>query len=430
MSSGVELTFIIELSAVVVIAAMLAYLFSKFKQPVLISYILTGFILGPAVLAVISSYTEIASLSELGVAFLLYAIGAELNLNKLKQIRKGIIVTTIIQVAACFTAGFFGALYLLGMTPIQSLFVGAIVSISSTAIVLKYMSDQKMGSSLKARIMLGVLLVQDFIIMLFLPLIMNLSSKAFEWISIVEVIGKILVILAIAMLINRFFFRSILKESFEKPDLLFMLSLASAFGFIWLSSLLDFSIIIGAFIGGLILTNYPYHLEIINQIKEIKSFFNMFFFVFLGMQIVSLTGLNIGVIILLLVISFVIKPIFLFLGTLFSGYDEKTSYYVASGLTQISEFSLVLVQFAVAAGIFTSSLSSTFIIVISLAMISTPYILNYNDFFEKITYRLFTKNLGKKLHKVFKVKVENVSNIENPTQPTQTPKLVTIPIFN
>lgn len=404
-------TFIIELSAIIVIAAALAYIFNKLKQPILISYILTGFIVGPAAFGLISSYTEIQALSELGIAFLLYAIGAELDINKLKTMKFGIITTTILQMLICFCAGFLAAYYLLSFNLMQSMFVGAIVSISSTAVVMKYATDQNIASTLRVKIMLSILLVQDFLTMLFLPLIIN-SNNAFNVLNIALVLGKIIFIVAIAMLINILLFKNVVKDSVKKHDLFFMISLASCFGFIWISSIINFSIIIGAFIGGLILTNYPYNLEVMEHISEIKMFFSMFFFVFLGMQITNLNNLNISLILILFLISYLLKPIILFLGLLFSKYDENTSFYAATGLSQISEFSLVFCQYAILSGVFSEALGSNLIMFIAISMILTPYILYYNQNINNLSSKL-TKNVERFVQTTFKIKTDNISNLEN-----------------
>jgi len=312
-------SFVLELSVIVVLGAVLSYLFTKLKQPMIIGYLITGFIIGPAVFGLVRSYESIQALSELGIAFLLYAIGAELSIDKIKSIRKSIYVVTILEVALTFTLGLFASKYLLGFSWMISTFIGVIVSLSSTAVVMKYMSDQKQINTFKARIMLGVLLVQDLIILFFLPLLIDFNS-GFSAFTIPLVLGKILVLVGVAFLIN-FVFADIMRESFKRKELLFLISLASCFAFIGLSAWMDFSIIIGAFIGGLILTNYPYKLEIIDQIDETKTFFSMLFFVSLGMQITSVTSINWYLMILLFVLAVVFKPLVLFFGSLFSGYD-------------------------------------------------------------------------------------------------------------
>ncbi len=316
-------SIVFELSLIVVVGAILAYLFSKFKQPLIIAYILTGFIIGPSVFGLVKDYTSIQALSELGIAFLLYAVGAELSLDKIKSMKKSIYLVTIVEVFGTFAAGLFAAKYLLGLSWVISTFIGAIISISSTAVVMKYMSDQKLINTMKARIMLGILIIQDLITMLFLPLLINFNE--FTLTSIPFVIGKIVVLVGTAILIN-FIFTDVLKESFKHKDLLFLISLASCFAFIGLSYLMNFSIIIGAFIGGLILTNYPFKLEIIEEIDETKSFFSMLFFVSLGMQITNVTSINWWLMLLLIVLTFVLKPIIIFIGSLLSGYDERTSF--------------------------------------------------------------------------------------------------------
>ncbi len=384
-------SLILELSVIVVICAVLSYLFSKFKQPIIVGYIFAGFILGPAVFGLVKSYDTVLALSEIGIAFLLYAIGAELDLKKIKGIKKSIFTVTLIEVFVTFGIGLLATRFILGYSWWVSVFVGAIVSLSSTAVVMKYMSDRQLINTMRSRLLLGILLIQDLLIMLFLPLLID--SQYFTWTTIPFIIGKIALLVGIAMLIN-FVFRDILKESFKRRDLLFVLSLASCFAFIGLAYLLDFSIIIGAFIGGLILANYPYNLEILDTVGDLKSFFSMLFFVSLGMQITNLSVISGWFFLVLFVLAFVIKPLLLYIGTIYSGYDEKLSFYVSSGLFQISEFSLVLVQFAVIAGFFTEAQSTTLILFIALSMALTPYVLSQNSFFDKLLLPINKKIFG------------------------------------
>ena len=244
--------------------------------------------------------------------------------------------------------------------------------------------------------------------MLFLPLLINFDN--FSATSVPLVIGKILVLIVTAVLIN-FVFTDVLKEAFKHKDLLFLISLASCFAFIGLSYLMDFSIIIGAFVGGLILTNYPFKLEIIEEINETKSFFSMLFFVSLGMQITNITAINWWLMLLLFALAFVLKPLIIFIGSLLSGYDEKVSFYVSSGLFQISEFSLVIVQFATLGNIINESISTTLILFISITLIVTPYILSKNSFFEKILYPL-NKFIVKIAYKKKKEELNNTDEKE------------------
>lgn len=374
-------SIIVELSLIVVLGAVISYLFSKFKLPLIIAFILTGFIIGPAVFGLVQNYETIQGLSEIGIAFLLYAIGAELSIDKIRNINKNIYLMTILEVVGTFGLGLLASRFLLGFSWLISVFIGTIVSLSSTAIVMKYMSDQKLINTLRSRIMLGILLVQDLIIMLFLPLLVDVNN--FSVATIPFTIGKIIVLIVVAILIN-YVFKDVLKESFKRKDLLFLISLASCFAFIGLSALMHFSIIIGAFIGGLIITNYPYKLEIIEQIDETKSFFSMLFFVSLGMQITNIGAIDWVLFLVLFVLTVIIKPLILFIGSLFSGYDETISFYVASGLFQVSAFSLVLVQYATLTNTFSESLSTTLILFISLGMMLTPYVLSKNKFLKKV----------------------------------------------
>jgi len=394
---------LLQLSAVVVLAASLAYLSYKIKQPMILAFVLVGFLLGPAVFDLITNHSTIVALSEIGIALLIYTVGAELDFKKLKAIKSNIIIIGIIQIAISFLGAFLLS-KTMGLELLPSLIIGAILCISSTELVMKCLSDLKMTSSLKGRILLGILLLQDAIIIVFLP-ILTTSTGQFSFAIICELIYKLAIIIAVALVINFLVFRTVIKKSATNEDLLFLVILASCFGFILLSTVLNFSMIIAAFIGGLILANYPYQLEIMNRIKEIRMFFGMFFFILLGMQITGLGNINWVLIVILLIVTLLIKPISTYLAALFFKYDTGTSFFVSTSLFQQNIFGLVLVQAATVQGIFNTSISNTLILFIALTMILTPYVINYNKQIYEISNKvLFIDKISKAIRKVFKIK--------------------------
>ena len=394
---------LLQLSAVVVLAASLAYLSYKIKQPMILAFVLVGFLLGPAVFNVITNHSTIIAMSEIGIALLIYTVGAELDFKKLKAIKSNIIFIGIIQVAISFLGAFLLS-KAIGLDLLPSLIIGTILCISSTELVMKCLSDLRLTSSLRGRIILGILLLQDAIIIIFLP-ILTTGTGQFSFAIIYELIYKLAIIIAVALLVNFLVFKTMIKKSAANEDLLFLVILASCFGFILLSTILNFSMIIAAFIGGLILANYPYQLEIMDRIKEIRFFFSMFFFILLGMQITGLGNINWLLIVILLIATLLIKPISTYLASLFFKYDTDTSFFVSTSLFQQNIFGLVLVQVATVHGIFNTSISNTLILFIALTMILTPYVINYNKQIYEISNKvLFIDKISKAIRKTFGIK--------------------------
>ncbi len=396
---------LIELSSVILLAASFAYLSYKIKQPIILGFVIVGFLLGPAVFHMITDPSIIVALSEIGIALLIYVVGAELDFNKLKAIKKNILLIGLVQVVITFVITFI-LTKLFGFNLLQSLFLGTILCISSTELIMKCLSDQKLATSLKGRILLGILLLQDVIIIIFLP-ILTTSTGSFSFMLVVNLVYKLAIIIVSALLVNFLVFKTTIRLASKNEEVVFLIILASCFGFILLATILDFSIIIATFIGGLILANYPYKLEIMDRIKEIKAFFSMFFFILLGMQITGFANIDITLLIIIAVVAILIKPISIYLTSLFFKYDDDTSFFVSTSLFQGNIFGLVLVQVATVQGIFNTSVSNTLILFIALTMILTPYVINYNREIKTVSNKIFfIDKISDLIRKIFRIKLD------------------------
>ena len=402
------MTLFIHIAEIVIAAAIAAALLKKLKQPSLFAYIIAGIIIGPLVLgsislaqweipysAGISEITpEIMLLSELGAAFLMFSIGTETSVKKLFQIGKPILFGTILQVLIIIALAFvltvpFGLLNLEA-----ALFVGTIIAFSSTMIVVKLLSDKNQANTLEGRIMISILLLQDFLVIFFVPLLANISSSL-DLSLIGLVLGKSLLLIAIAFILNKVVFPKLFKVASEEHEMFFIASVAIAFFFIGLSYVLDIPAPIGAFIGGLALSTLPYNLEIFAKIRALRDFFLTIFFVSLGAQLSFSFG-NIPLALMLVIggLIFVAKPAVLFFMTLFAGYGSKIGVKVGISLAQVSEFGFVLAAIGVTtigfnkSAVITPELFSFLITMIALSMIITPYLTTSssrvaNFFYEK-----------------------------------------------
>lgn len=367
-------TILVDIGIIIFFAALFASLARLLKQPLMLGYVVAGLVIGP-VFGILKNQSLILTLSELGITFLLFIVGLELNLNKLKEVGKLVSVITPIQVILITLIGY--ALASLWVGKIEALYIGLILAFSSTMVVVKLISDKKQLDTLHGRIVVGVLLVQDLLVVLALPLLTTFSS--FEPVTMLLAVFKALGLIAVAFVLHQFVFNYIMRASAKSPELLFVNALAICFIFAGLAYILGFSIAIGAFIAGVSLASFPYNLEIVGRVKSLRDFFAVIFFVSLGSQLTleNIPSL-IKVIMVLLVVVLLIKPIVIFILLKASRYSNRTSLLSAISLAQVSEFSLVIAALGVSMNHISSQTFDMTVVTAIITILLTSYIIKYD----------------------------------------------------
>ncbi len=394
MSEVGALTLFIHIAEIVVAAAIVTVLLKRFKQPNLFTYIIAGVLIGPLVLGgfniVLGSQEfvlgipqitpEINLLSTLGIAFLLFSIGTETSIKRLLTIGKSLLLGTILQVLLVIGVTFLLTVPFNLLSIEQALFVGVIIAFSSTMLVVKLFSDRNEINTLDGRVMVSILLLQDVMVFFFYPILMNIHSiNSIDFFGFI--ILKTLFLIVIALVANRFILPRLFESAIVERELFYLLSIATAFIFIGISFLLGLPIPIGAFIGGLALSTLPYNSEIFSRVRALRDFFLTIFFVSLGAQLsFDFGSLPFALMAAIVLIIFVIKPLVLFLVTLFSGYGAKMAARVGISLGQVSEFGFELAGVGLvtltAAGtpVLPVELFTFLITIIAISMIITPYL--------------------------------------------------------
>jgi CPA2 family monovalent cation:H+ antiporter-2 len=385
----------IEIAQIIIAATIVSVVLKKLKQPTLLAYLLAGVLLGPLVLGSmdfsslglpfvigIKSITpEVKLLSALGTALLLFSIGIETSIHRLLNVGKSVVLGSILQVVLVilFTFLLTVPMGLLGLE--QALFIGTILAFSSTMIVVKLLSDSNELNSLKGRLMVSILLLQDFLVIFFVPLLAHISNLG-NVNLLISLIAKSLLLIAVAVLMNRFVFPRLFRVAHEEQELFLLASIATAFVFIGLSELIGIPIAIGAFVGGLALSTLPYNLEIFSKIRALRDFFLTIFFVSLGIQLsFGFSAVNPLLVLVVLIILFIIKPLIFFGVSLLLGYGSKMGVKLGLSLFQISEFGFELAAIAAATTmsfgekVFSPELFSFIVTIIALSMIITPYVM-------------------------------------------------------
>lgn len=332
----------LELTIIVALASFLSILFRFIKQPPILAYILTGIIIGPFGNFQFHNREILQIMGELGIAFLLFMIGLELKFSDLKSVGKISLIAGTLQIFLTSIGGFFLSQFL-GFSQVISLFLGISLSLSSTIIVVKLLSDKKDLQSLYGKISLGVLLVQDFFAMLLLVFLSGLSAQA-SVNSIVLIFVKGIVLLLSVVYLSNKVFPKILDKIASSSETLFLFSIAWALGFATIVSTIGFSIEIGGLMAGIALANTSENYQIIGKTKSLRDFFITIFFVFLGMSMsfsnfdkVLLPAIILSIFVLLL------KPLIVMAIMGPFGYRKRTSFFTGISIAQISEFSLILV---------------------------------------------------------------------------------------
>ena len=363
-----------DIGFIVIISTLFAYIARFLKQPLIPAYVLAGVILGP-LLGFVTNMDIISNLSEIGIAFLLFIVGLEIDIKKLKDI--GLIASLggAIQVAAVFVLAFMASVFM-GFLTMESIYLGLIIAFSSTMVVVKLLSDKREIDTLHGRIIIGILLLQDIAAIFALSL---LSQSSLSANLLLLSLGKGLLVILLSYLAGKFILPPLFRYAASSQELLFIASISVAFLFSMLLNSIGFSIAVGAFLAGIIL-NVPYNVEIIGKIKPLRDFFSVLFFVSLGMQL-TLSNLQnvINPIAMLILLVVVLKPLIVMFLCSFFGYSKRTSFLSAISLAQISEFSLILAAQGLIFGHITQEIFSMTVVLAVATIVLSTYFINYSD---------------------------------------------------
>ena len=373
---------IFDIATVLILSAVFAFVAKWLRQPLILAYVLTGLVIGPIVFGFVKNMDLIHSFSEIGVAFLLFIAGLEISFKKIKEANlKKIIFIGLFQVAAIFGVVFLAS-GLLGISTLQAAYIGIILAFGSTMVDVKLLADKNELVTLHGRLILGILLLQDLIAII---AIVIFTAGGFELALLGLAFVKLLAILGIAVLLQKFILNKTFKFAARSNELLLLSCLGILFLFVMLSYTLELSIAIGAFVAGVSLANSPFKIELESKVTPLRDFFAILFFVALGMQI-SFNGVGTNLMLLgfLLIGALILKPLITLILLRVSRYQPRTSFITAISLAQLSEFSLIIGTIGVASGVLSSAIFSTVILATIITMSLTPYSIGYKEFFFKI----------------------------------------------
>jgi Kef-type K+ transport system membrane component KefB len=363
-----------EIGLLVIFAGLGTYVAKLTKQPLIPAYIVSGIIVG-RLFSIGADHEIIAKLSEIGIAFLLFMVGLELEMKKLKDIGLVSSVVGTMQMVAVFALGYL-AVKLLGFTSMEAVYLSLVVAFSSTMLVVKLLSDKLETNTLHGRLMIGVLVIQDIFAIIALSYLASTASPMTGYVFLAKIVLAIL----FGLLASKFIFPRVFEFAASSRELLLSVSLSVCFLFAMIFQAIGLSITIGAFVAGVLLANLPYNIEIVGRIKPLRDFFSILFFTSLGLQLVldGISSLVIPIAVLLL-LTMVAKPLVLHIALLLMGHKGRTSFLAATSLGQISEFSLILVIQGISLGVLRQGALTMTVMLALITMAFTSYFMSYED---------------------------------------------------
>ncbi len=372
-----EFIIIKDIVVTLLVSVPIILLFHKLKIPSIVGFLIAGMIIGPYGFGLISEINEIEIMAEVGVILLLFTIGLEFSLKELARIKKLLLIGGGLQVLITIVISYL-ILYLIGIQLNQAVFIGMLISLSSTAIVLKLLSDKGEIESPQGKISVGILIFQDLaIVPMFLLVDILQQSDSVDLLSIsVRLLTSAAIIAFIlfaakylAPRILYYLARSRMRELFTVGVILILLGTA------FLTHTFGLSFALGAFIAGLILSESEFSSQIIAEILPFKDVFNSIFFVSIGLLLNINFAIQFPLEILLISISIIVlKSLIIFILILFLKYPTRIAILSAIGLAQIGEFSFILAQ---QGGNLLGEYFNLFLASTIFTMIATPFLIKF-----------------------------------------------------
>ncbi len=368
-------SFLREILLVLAMATVVAVIFAKFRLPAILGFLLTGVIIGPQGLAILSDSEHIRMLAELGVVLLMLTIGLEFSVDRLRGMQHIAVIGGTLQILVSIALSMAFAWWR-GWTFYEGFFLGSVIALSSTAIVLKYLMDRGEIDSPHGRIAISILIFQDLAVV---PLMIFLSAFGQSVHSIGLALGtallKTVLLLTGAFVFSRFLLPQLLHRvaAIRNREIFFLFSVVVCLGMAWGSGALGLSMAIGALLAGFMFANTGFSHQLIGDIIPFRHLFVSIFFVSIGLLFDVHFFLN-HVILVFAVVSLVLFINFFIMTLLIMAFGFPPRVAVITGLilSQIGEFSFLLIEMARGSGNITQELYQILLSTAFMTMLMTP----------------------------------------------------------
>lgn len=376
--------FIQDLAVIMAIAGIMTIVFQRLRQPLVLGYIIAGVVIGPHTppFALVKDQNTISTLAELGVVFLLFSLGLEFSLRKLFRVGMTAIVAALAEIVLMLWLGFEIGRYF-GWSAMDALFLGAMLAISSTTIIVKALDELGMKRERFAQLVFGILIVEDVLAIAMIALLSGVaSSGSVDPYDVAVTLCKLVLFMTVSLVVGISLVPRLLNvvAGFGSNEVLLITVLGLCFGFCLIVVKLDYSIALGAFLIGAIIAESRHVHAIERLIEPVRDLFSAIFFVAIGLMLDPRVLVQYTMPIVVISLAVIVgKIVSCGLGAFLAGNDARTSMRVGMGLSQIGEFSFIIASLGMSLKVTSHFLYPIAVAVSALTTLSTPYLIRAAD---------------------------------------------------
>ncbi|HEV2831763.1 MAG TPA: cation:proton antiporter, partial [Hanamia sp.] len=391
-----------DLALILIAAAITTLLFRRIKQPLVVGYIIAGFLVSPhlSLTPTVVDTANVKTLAEIGVIFLLFSLGLEFSFKKLVRVGGASSVTAFVEILFITIAGYFLGRWM-EWSVMDSLFLGGMLASSSTTIIIKAFDELGIKTKQYARIVFGVLVVEDIVVILLMVLLSTVAvTKEFEGAEMLFTVAKLLFFLALWFIAGIFLLPTLLRKAKNLLDeeTLLILSIGLCLGMVVVATQVGFSAELGAFIMGSILAETIKAEKIEHTLKPVKDLFGAIFFVSVGMLIDPETIIEYRWPVLWVTLLTLFGKLFsTTLGALLSGQPLKQSVQVGMSMAQIGEFAFIVATLGLTLGVISDFLFPVAVGASAITTFTTPYMIKFSPKFYNFIERILPEKWIKAL---------------------------------
>ena len=389
-------TLITDLALILGVGALVTLLFRKIKQPVVLGYIIAGFLVGPHLnlFFTVADEANVKTLADIGVIFLLFGLGLEFSFKKLMRVGGSASITALVEIIFIFIAGYFTG-KAMGWSMMDCLFLGGMLASSSTTIIIRAFDELGVKTKAYARVVFGVLVVEDIVVILLMVLLSTVAvTQHLEGMEMLYTVGKLMFFLILWLLSGIYLIPTLLKKvkSLMDDEGYLVLSIGLCLAMVVVAVSAGFSAELGAFIMGSILAETTSAEKIEHITKPVKDLFGTIFFVSVGMMIDPKVMVEYGWIILIITFLVIFGKIFsTALGAVLSGQSLRQSIQVGLSMAQIGEFAFIVATLGLSLGVISDFLFPVAVGASAITTFTTPYLIKYSDWFYGLLERILPR---------------------------------------
>jgi CPA2 family monovalent cation:H+ antiporter-2 len=392
-----------DLALILIAGAITTLLFRKIKQPLVLGYIIAGFLVGPylSITPSVVDITNVETLAHIGVIFLLFSLGLEFSFKKLLRVGGAASITAFVEIIFITIAGYFVG-RMMDWSIMDSLFLGGMLASSSTTIIIRAFEELGIRTKQYVRVVFGVLVVEDIVVILLMVLLSTLAvSKEFEGMELLLTVLKLMFFLALWFITGIFLLPSFLKRvrNLMDEEALLILSIGLCLGMVVIATQAGFSAELGAFIMGSIMAETTSAEKVERIIKPVKDLFGAVFFVSVGMMIDPEAIIeNRWPVLWITLLTLFGKFFSTTLGAILSGQPLKQAVQVGMSMAQIGEFAFIVASLGLSLGVISPFLFPVAVGASAITTFTTPYLIKYSEPFYNSLIKIIPESWVRRLN--------------------------------